>query len=84
LPPDESPSVWFGQARILQRGDLLRLPLDPLRLLLDQRITRILRRRRIGHSPQGSPKPRSATAATPRLPPKRNQRSLAVTPSPGA
>ena len=61
---------------------------DPLRLRPDQRITRIrgplLRRRHIGHSPRSSPKPRSATGATPQPPSKRNQRSLAAAPSPGA
>jgi hypothetical protein len=55
--------------RRLQRGDLLRLRRDQLRLLPDQPITRIrgrLSRRRIGHSTQSSRKPRSPTTATPR------------------
>ena len=74
--------------RPLRRGQLLpqasdhRLQRrDPLRLLPDQRITRILRRH-IGHSPGSSPKPRSATTATPRLPPKRNRRSRTAAASP--
>jgi len=54
----------------LQRRDPLRLPGDLRRLLTDQRITRIPRRR-IGHSPRSSPEPRTATTATPRQPPKR-------------
>jgi hypothetical protein len=52
---------------------------DPLRLLTDQRITRIPRRslrRRIGHSPQSSRNPRTATTAIPHTPPRRNHRSL--------
>ena len=70
----------------LQRSDLLRLRRDQLRLLPDQRITRIRGRlpgRRIGHSPQSSPKPRSPTTATPRPTLERNPRLLAATPSPG-
>ena len=39
--------------------------------------------RRIGHSPKSSPKPRTATTATPRPPPKRNQPSLTAAPAPG-
>ena len=72
--------------RRLQRGDLLRLRRDQLRLLPDQRITRIFRRlpgRHIGHSPQSSRKPRSPTTATPRPTLERNPRLLAATPSPG-
>ena len=70
----------------LQRGDLLRLRRDQLRLLPDQRITRIRGRlpgRRIGHSPQSSRKPRSPATATPRPTLERNPRLLAATPSPG-
>ena len=70
----------------LQRGDLPGLRRDQLRLLPDQRITRILRRipgRHIGHSPQSSRKPRSPTTATPRPTLERNPRLLAATPSPG-
>ena len=40
------------------------------------------RRRHISHSPESSPKPRSATTATPRPPPKRDQRSPTATASP--
>src|SRR5712691_1187625 len=43
----------------LQRRDPLRLRIEPYRLLPDQRITRIPGRRRIGHSPKSSPKPRT-------------------------
>jgi hypothetical protein len=71
----------------LQRGDLLRLHLDQLRLLPDQRITRIrgrLPRQCIGHSPQSSRKPRSPATATPRPTLERNPRLLAAAPSPGA
>jgi hypothetical protein len=60
---------------------------DPLRLLPDQRITRIPGRplrRRIGHSPQSSPNPRTATTATPHTPPRRNHRSLTAASSAGA
>jgi hypothetical protein len=66
----------------LQRGDLLRLRRDQLRLLPDQRITRIPGRR-IGHSPQSSRKQHSSTTATPRPTLERNPRLLAATPSPG-
>ena len=72
--------------RRLQRGDLLRLHRYQLRLLPDQRITRIRGRlpgRRIGHSPQSSRKPRSPTMATPRPTLERNLRLPAATPSPG-
>src|SRR5260370_1130372 len=65
-------------------SDLLRLRRKPCRLLPDQRITRILRRRHISHSPESSPKPRSAATATPHTPPNRNQRPPTATPSPGA
>ena len=70
----------------LQRGDLLRLRRDQLRLLPDQRITRILRRlpgRHVGHSPQSSRKPRPPTTATPPPTLERNPRLRAATPSPG-
>ena len=70
----------------LQRGDLPGLRRDQLRLLPDQRITRIRGRlpgRRIGHSPQSSRKPRSPTTATPRPTLERNPRLLAATPGPG-
>ena len=43
------------------------------------RLDRELKRRRIGHNPKSSPKPRTATTATPRPPPKRNPRSLTAT-----
>ena len=72
--------------RRLQRGDLPGLRRDQLRLLPDQRITRIRGRipgRHIGHSPQSSRKPRPPTTATPRPTLERNPRSLAATPSPG-
>src|SRR6516162_4047215 len=69
----------------LQRRDLVRLrrepPLllpEPLRLLPDQRITRIRRqliRRRIGHDTRSSRNPRPALTATPHLTLKRNWRS---------
>ena len=71
--------------RRLQRGDLPGLHRDQLRLLPDQRITRILRRlpgRHIGHSPQSSRKPRPPTTATPRPTLERNPRLLVATPSP--
>ena len=70
----------------LQRGDLLRLRRDQLRLLPDQRITRIRRRlpgRHIGHSPKSSRKLRSPSTATPRPTLERNPRLLPATPSPG-
>ncbi len=73
--------------RRLQRCDLPRLRCDQLRLLPDQRITRILRRtpgHHIGHSPQSSRKSRSPTTATPPPTLERNPRLLAATPSPGA
>ena len=60
-------------------GDLLVLQRKPLRLLADHRITRILRRQRIGHSRQSSRRPRTATAPAPRPPPKRDQRSPTAT-----
>ena len=73
----------------LQRGDLLRLNGDldelpvlrrePLRLLADQRITRILRQRRIGHSRQSSSRPQAAATAAPGPPPKRNRQSPGAT-----
>ena len=43
-----------------QRGQRLNLP----RLLADQRITRILRRQRLGHATRSSPKPAQPAAAT--------------------
>ena len=67
--------------RRLQRGDLLRLRRDQLRLLPDQRITRIRGRLpggRIAHSPQSSRKPRSPTTATPGPTLERNPRLLAA------
>ena len=72
--------------RRLQRGDLPGLRRDQLRLLPDQRITRIHGRlpgRHIGHSPQSSRKPRSPTTATPRPTLERNPRLLAATPTQG-
>ena len=72
----------------LQRRDLLRLRREPsvllpepLRLLPDQRITRIRRqliRRRIGHGTRSSRKSRPAITATPHLTLKRNRRSHTV------
>ena len=41
-------------------------------------------RRRIAHSPQSSPNPRTATTATPHTPPRRNHRSLTAASSAGA
>ena len=73
--------------RRLQRSDLPGLRRDQLRLLPDQRITRILRRipgHHIGHNPQSSRKPHSPTTATPRPTLERNPRLLAATPNPGA
>ena len=69
-----------------QAGDQRFQRLDPLRLRRDQRITRIRGRlqRRIGHRPQSSRKPCTATTATPRQPSKRNKRLPAATPSAGA
>ena len=56
----------------LQRHDPLRLRLKPRCLLTDQRITGILRRRRIGHSPRSSRKPHPAITAAPHPTPNRN------------
>ena len=84
-PP--SPAAPAGQRPPPPAPRSARLRRDQLRLLPDQRITRILGRlpgRHIGHSPQSSPKPRSATTATPRPTPERNPRSPTATPSPGA
>ena len=72
-----------------QHGDLLRLNGDldelpvlhrePLRLLADQRVTRILRQRRIGHSRQSSSRPQAAATPAPGPPPKRNRQSPGAT-----
>jgi hypothetical protein len=55
-----------------QHGDLLRL-------LADQRITRILRQRRTGHSRQSSSRPQTAATPAPGPPPKRSQQSSGAT-----
>src|SRR5450755_4451642 len=55
---------------LILRRDLPGLRFKPRRLLPDQRITRILRRQRIGHATRSSPKPAPATTPTPR--PQRN------------
>jgi hypothetical protein len=53
---------------------LLVLLRDALRLLADQRVTRILRQRRIGHGGQPSTSPQAAATQTRGWPPKRDQR----------
>ena len=76
-PLDAVPSVEVigGDQLILPGGEQPLLLLEPPRLLPDQRISRIPRRRII-HKPQSSRKSRTATTATPQPPLKRNQRSL--------
>ncbi len=56
---------------LILRRDLPGLRFKPRRLLPDQRITRILRRQRIGHNTRSSPEPPSATVTAPR--PQRNR-----------
>jgi hypothetical protein len=63
----------------LQRGNPFRLLIEPPRLLPDQRITRILRQRLLGHSTPSFPNQRTAGAPTRCPPQNRDQRTASPT-----